>query len=153
MLAFVFVLSGFLLTLSNMGIMTGSWKLWPVFSLFLGVGGLIFFRKNGKADPLALAIGLFLIMISAFFFYLNFTGWAQMATLWPVFIFSAGTAILAGSLYSRKRRWFAMSGLLFVFMSVVFYMVFTLNGRLWPVSLILFGFWLVLVPERSSHEK
>jgi len=149
LLAVLCLISGVLLVLDNLEIVPGIWKFWPTFSLFLGLGGIWFFKKSGKKDLKPAGVGLFLVLVSIFFFVLNFTSWKHMITLWPTFIGILGVSALFVSLYSEKKRWFAVSGFFFLFLSIIFFLVFALNGKLWPTSLILFGVWLLLVPERK----
>lgn len=152
-LAVLCLVIGALLVLENFGFIHGVLSLWPVFPLFIGFGGISFYRKRPKKDPKALGVGIFLILTSIFFFALNYTSWSYMAKLWPAFIGIFGITLLITSASLKTKRWIAMSGLLFVFMSAVFFLVFTLNTGLWPISLILFGIWLLVLPRRSSHEK
>jgi len=148
-LAALCLISGFFLILDNYGILSGAWRFWPVFPLCLGLGGIWFFRKGGTKDVLTVGVGSFLFLISIFFFVLNYTSWSHMVKFWPTFIGVLGVSILAASCFAKRRRWLAISGIFFVFLSVIFFAVFTVNARLWPVSLMLFGIWILLVPERS----
>lgn len=151
-LAVLCLASGFLLILDNIGVLNGIWKFWPVFPLFLGFGGAFFFKKGGKVDAKGLGIGTFLILVSIFFFVLNFTSWKLVAKLWPAFIGMLGFSIITASHFTAKKRWFAISGLFFIFLALIFFIVFTVNAKLWPISLILFGIWIFVLPERNDRE-
>lgn len=148
-LAVLCLIAGLLLTLDNIGVVTGIWRLWPILSLFLGLGGIWFFRSGRTTDVIPLGIGTFLILISIFFFVLNYTSWSYMPKLWPTFIGIFGASIIAGACFIEKKRWFVTSGFFFIFLSAVFFVVFTVDASLWPVSLMLFGIWLLLLPIRS----
>ena len=152
-LAVLCLASGFLLTLDNLNVLTGVWRLWPIFPFFLGVGAFLLFGRRVKKELIPLGIGAFLIQISIFFFILNYTSWTLMATLWPVFIGVFGTTILVVAYFAKPKKWLIVSGLFSVFLAIVFYVVFTVEARLWPISLILFGIWLLLIQERISDEK
>lgn len=152
-LAVLCILAGFLLVLNNIGIIGGVWKLWPIFPLFLGLGGIWFFKMGKGRNLIPLGIGAYLTLISIFFFALNYTTWSHMAKMWPVFIGVFGISILVIACFAEKKKWFAASGLLLVFLAAIFFMVFTIDVGLWPISLMLFGIWLLLIPKRSSSEK
>ena len=148
-LAILCIMSGVVLMLDNIGIITGIWRLWPIFPFFLGLGGIWFSGRTGKRDLLTLGIGAFLILSSILFFILNFTSWKLLATAWPVFIGIFGITILIVAYFSRARQWLAISGLFSIFLATIFFMVFAVNAKLWPVSLVLFGIWILLIPKRS----
>lgn len=143
-LAIVFIAAGATLTLENMGIVRGASKLWPAFVLILGAGFLILFFDRRKNDLALLFLGTIISLLGAFFFFLNYTAWSKMATLWPVFLGIAGTGFLAMYLVSRARLF------LFLFVALtmlagVFYLVFGISLILWPLSLVAFGASLLVV--------
>lgn len=151
-LAVLCVVCGALLTLDNVGVLDGVWRFWPIFPLFLGVGSVFFFRSGGKKDIIAFGLGIFLIQISLLFFILNYSSWSLMATLWPVFIGIFGATLVFISYYSQRLKWLLVSGLFFVFLCLTFFMVFTIDEKLWPISLILFGIWVLLLPVKKGGE-
>lgn len=151
-LAVLCLLSGALLTLDNIGVLSGVWRLWPIFPFFLGIGGFVFFKKGKKLDLIALGISSYILLTSILFFILNFTGWSVLAQLWPIFIGGFGVTLLVVACFTTKRRWFIASGVFFAFLSATFFMVFSLDAKLWPISLVLFGIWLLLIPLRSRNE-
>jgi hypothetical protein len=143
-LAMVFIAAGATLTLENMGILRGASKLWPAFVLILGAGFLILFFDRKKNDLALLFLGTVISLLSVFFFFLNYTAWSKMATLWPVFLGIAGAGFLAMYLASRARLF------LFLFVALtmlggVFYLVFGISLILWPLSLVAFGASLLVV--------
>jgi hypothetical protein len=143
-LALVFILAGVVLSLENMKIITGVSRLWPVFPLIVGAGFcILFFDRKGR-DLTLLYLGTLLCQISAFFFYLNFSSWARLATLWPVFLCVAGISFMAIYLSSRFRL-FSILGVSLVLLAAVFYLVFGVSHNLWPLSFVVFGGSLLAV--------
>jgi hypothetical protein len=143
-LALVFIAAGATLTLENMGVVRGASKLWPGFVLILGAGFLILFFDRRKNDLALLFLGTVISLLGLFFFFLNYTAWSKMATLWPVFLGIAGAGFLAMYLVSRARLF------LFLFVALtmlagVFYLVFGISLILWPLSLVAFGASLLVV--------
>jgi hypothetical protein len=143
-LAVVLIAAGAALTLENMGFVRGAGILWPAFVLILGAGFLLMFFNRDKNDPALLFIGTSLSLLGAFFFYLNFTGWSSMATLWPVFLGIAGAGFLAIYL-DRRVRLFLFLAVALVMLAGVFYLVFGVSLHLWPLSLVAFGLSLLVV--------
>jgi len=156
-LAVLSIAAGAILTLDNFGVTSGAWRLWPIFPLFLGAGGILFFgvqrtavaagRHRRKTNPIPLGIGTYLVMVSLFFLYLNYTRWGVLSRAWPAFIGFFGLSVIVVSVFSEKKRWFVASGLFLTLLSICFFMIFTLDARLWPVSFILFGIWILLMPQ------
>ncbi|MGA2506152.1 MAG: hypothetical protein ABSF80_01580 [Chitinispirillaceae bacterium] len=143
-LALVFIAAGTALTLENIGVVRGASKLWPGFVLILGAGFLILFFDRRKNDLALLFLGTIISLLGVFFFFLNYTAWSKMATLWPVFLGIAGAGFLAMYLVSRARLF------LFLFVALtmlagVFYLVFGISLILWPLSLVAFGASLLVV--------
>jgi hypothetical protein len=143
-LAVVFIAAGTALTLENMGVVRGASRLWPAFVLILGAGFLLLFFDRRKSDLALLFLGTAISLLGVFFFYLNYTAWSKMATLWPVFLGIAGAGFLAMYLRCRVRLF------LFLFVALtmlagVFYLVFGISLTLWPLSLVAFGVSLLFV--------
>lgn len=143
-LALVFILAGAVLTLENMNIISGVSKLWPMFPLIVGAGFLILFFERKAGDLALLYLGSALCQLSIFFFYLNFTSWAKLVTLWPVFLCVAGLSFL--SIYFNSRiRFFSILGVSLVLLAGVFFLVFGVSHNLWPLSFVAFGGSLLVV--------
>lgn len=143
-LAMVFIAAGATLTLENMGLVRGASKLWPAFVLILGAGFLILFFDRKKNDLALLFLGTVISLLGAFFFFLNYTAWSKMSTMWPVSLGIAGAGFLAMYLVSRARLF------LFLFVALtmlagVFYLIFGISLVLWPLSLVAFGASLLVV--------
>lgn len=143
-LAVVFIMAGVILTLENMGVVSGVSKLWPLFLLIVGAGFFIIFIERRKNDLALLFLATILTLHGLFFFYLNFSTWKGTATLWPVFLGIAGTGFMAMYLSCRDRL-FLFLGLGLVMLAALFYLVFGISLSLWPLSLVAFGISLLLV--------
>ncbi|MCU0608522.1 MAG: hypothetical protein MUF22_01985 [Chitinispirillaceae bacterium] len=143
-LSVVFLAAGTILTLENMGIISGASRLWPIFVLVLGAGFCILFFERKPLDLVLLWLGSMLSQCGIFFLYLNFTSWHQMAKLWPVFLGIAGMSFFV--LYIRARnRIFLSVALGLVVLAAVFFLVFGVSLALWPLSLVAFGASLLFV--------
>jgi hypothetical protein len=143
-LALVFILAGVVLSLENMNIISGVSRLWPVFPLIVGAGFCILFFERKAKDLALLYLGSALCQLSVFFFYLNYTSWARLATLWPVFLCIAGVSFLSIYLSSRMRL-FSILGVSLALLAAVFYLVFGVSHNLWPLSFVAFGGSLLVV--------
>jgi hypothetical protein len=143
-LAVVLIIAGIVLTLENVGIVSGASRLWPLFPLIVGTGFLTLFSDRGRRDLALLFLGIVLVLSALFFFYLNFTTWRMTATLWPVFLGIAGTGFL-GMFMSSRERLFLYLGSSLIVLAIVFYLVFGVSLQLWPLSLVAFGASLLVV--------
>ena len=143
-LALIFVAAGTILTLENLGIVSGASRLWPLFPLCLGAGLYILFFKQKRNDLALLWLATAITLLSLFFFFLNYTSWSQMATLWPVFLGIAGAGFAAVYAASRERL-FLFLAVALVMLAGVFYLVFGISLTLWPLSLVAFGVSLLFV--------
>ncbi len=137
---------GALLLLETMGILDGVHKLWPVFPAFVGFGLLLLHFRRGRGDILLFGMGSYILSVSAVFFACNFASWEILSSAWPLFITLLGlSSALASISATRARRALWLSGLFLIIVSVILYLVFAVNAKLWPTSLVLFGAWVLLV--------
>lgn len=143
-LALVFILAGAVLSLENMKVISGVSRLWPVFPLIIGTGFCILFFDRKARDLALFFLGSMLCQISVFFFYLNYSSWTELATLWPVFLCIAGISFLSIYLSSRIRI-FSILGISLILLAAVFYLVFGVSHNLWPLSFVAFGGSLLVV--------
>lgn len=142
---------GFLLLLEEAGVLEGVHKLWPVFPAAVGLGLILLFRRR-RNDLVLLGIGSYLLVSSAVFFACNFTSWEILARAWPLFVALLGITSCVVAIYAgRTRRILFLSGVFLVIVAVVLFLVFAVNTRLWPLSLVLFGAWILLV-TRARRE-
>lgn len=142
-LAALLILSGIALLLEAQGIFSGIHNLWPMFVLVIGMGLTLMFYQD-KRDVGLVAIGSFMILISVFFLYLNYTSWLQLKRLWPLFIAIVGLSTFICSFYNKKRIFFVV-GLFGILLSATFILIFTVSVLLWPVSLIIAGLFIFII--------
>ncbi len=137
---------GVLLLLENFGVLSGMHELWPVFPAAVGTGMVMMFFQRGRADLVLLGIGSYLAGVSALFFVLNYTTWTALSWAWPVFVGLLGASSIVVARYAARARWVALgSGSFLVLLSVVLDVVFEVSPRVWPLSLVLFGLWVMLM--------
>ncbi len=144
-LAFLCVFVGMLLILENYDYITGVYKVWPLFPLIVGLGLYLLYRDRGRKDYVVLAMGVYLMQFSGLAFYENFTSWAGMAYLWPFFIGFLGVSFLSIYISSGKGTIFLHLTVFLTGLCVVFFLVFSIDPRLWPISLVLFGISIFLI--------
>lgn len=142
-LASLLILSGIALLLESNSSLKGIHNMWPIFVLMLGMG-LIFLFSSNKRDIGLLWLGSFMIMLSILFFYLNFTSWAQLKRLWPLFIAIASISILICYFYNKERILLLM-GIFGILLSAAFILIFGISSSLWPVSLIISGIFIYII--------
>ncbi len=142
-LAGLLVLSGIALLLEGNGILLGVHNLWPIFVFIIGLGLTLTFFQS-KKDIGLIGLGSLMVMLSIFFFYLNFTSWALLKSLWPVFISIFGISVLLCYLYNKKRI-FLIVGMFGILLSITFILIFGVAESLWPVSLIIAGLLIYLI--------
>lgn len=152
-LSILFILTGLILLLESYGYANGIYRLWPIFPFILGTGFILLFPRN-RSDITLLITGTFLICASILFFIFNFTTWRAMADLWPLFIGFTGLSLLAPVLWGGKRGIFIPLALFLLLLCGAFILVFTVDTRLWPVSLVLSGICLLLIGrcDQKEHE-
>jgi hypothetical protein len=144
-LAGICILFGILFLLENYGALSGVYNFWPIFPLVVGLGlNLLYFRR-GRRDPIALGMGMYLILFSSLAFYCNFTSWAVIATLWPLFAGFMGVSLLVVAYFEKKQPVMILIGLCLCLLCLTFILVFTIDLRLWPISLVLFGIFILLI--------
>jgi hypothetical protein len=151
-IAVLSILSGLLLILESYGVMRGIWRLWPVFPLILGSGFLLLYNHQNCRDALLVGLGIYLVCCALLFFFLNYTSWTLMGDLWPLFIGFLGLAFLGPVVSRSGSRVLLPIALGLLLICGVFLLVATVDPRLWPVSLVLFGGCLLLVARYDRKE-
>jgi hypothetical protein len=142
-LAGLFILIGVLLILENNGILPGIHKFWPALLSLLGIGMTLLFFSD-KKDVGLLWFGSFMLMLSIFFFYLNFNSWSALKSLWPIFITILGVSAFI-CYFPNKNRVLLFLGLFGIMLSAAFILIFSVSESLWPVSLIVTGLFIYIV--------
>ncbi len=154
-LAGIFVIVGILITLENFSIIRGISIHWPLFLLITGLGFMILFFQRNKTDLALLWIGSFVFILGIFFYYLNFTSWRRLSTLWPVYLGIVGFSFLSTGIYS-KRPIFGYFAVVFIALFIVFTSVFYVSQRLWPMSFVIFGASLLIleyIQKKRKHQE
>jgi hypothetical protein len=149
---------GLLPLCENAGWIGSIHRLWPLLLTIVASALLLLSRAMRPREAVWIGVGTYLLGISMLFLVLNYTSWSALGRAWPVFIALAGLACWTAATSSRRLRLVLVaSGTLFLFMAGVFYMVFAVSAGFWPVSLVMFGVWVLLVnrvrlPRRSPGE-
>ncbi len=146
-LAFLCISIGALLILENYGYIRGVYNLWPVFPMITGAGFYLLYKDRGKRDSVLLAMGVYLLQFSALAFYENYTSWSGMEYLWPFFVGFLGVSFLSIFVSTGKGIIFFHLGVFLIGLCLIFFLIFSVDYRLWPISLILFGISILLIKE------
>lgn len=151
-LAPLLILIGVLVTLENFQLIGCVSVHWPLLLLILGLGFLMLFYQRRRSDAVLLWLGSFLTILALFCYYLNFTSWAHLARLWPIFLGIVGLSFLVLGLDTRKRLYFYFAGA-FIALFVILMLVFTVSTRLWPMSFAVFGVSLWILEYSLNKAK
>lgn len=143
-LAVILMAVGAILTLENLGLVTGVSRHWPIFLLILGTGFLLLFQNRSGADAVLLWLGIFIGLLGGFFYFLNFTRWSLLGRLWPVFLGLVGLSFSGVALVRRSRLFLAFA-IIFIGLFLIFTLVFAVSLKLWPLSLFVFGAALLIL--------
>ncbi len=146
-LAFLCIIIGSLLLLENYGYISGVYNIWPVFPLTFGIGLYMLYKDRGGRDSLLLAMGIYLIQFSVLAFYENYTSWTTMSYLWPFFVGFLGVSFLSIYISTGRGIIFFHLAVFLIGLCVVFFLIFSVDYRLWPISLVLFGISILLIKE------
>jgi hypothetical protein len=151
-LAALSIIVGLLLLAENLGLIGNVTSLWPLAVTLSGVALIIAGRNRGIYGRGSVGVGVYLLQTSFLFLYLNFTSWSSIAHMWPAFIGFLGISIFVSG------RGGVRSGLLLylcaflVILSLLFFLIFTVDPKLWPISIILFGISLAFL-GRERHDE
>ena len=138
-LGLLLIVIGVLLALDTFLDLAVVYRLWPVLVAMVGVGLIGIFFKGQSRVPVFLVAGVYLLCFSGLALFCNFTSWAAMANLWPLFITFLGAVFVALFFFHEKRRTYLLTGLLLVSLSAVFLVTQTLGADWWWTILILAG--------------
>lgn len=151
-LAGLFVFAGVLITMENFSIIHGVSKHWPSLLLLLGMGLLLLFHRRRNLDPVLLWMGSFFMTLGVFFYYLNFTAWSQLSTLWPGFLGVAGISFLTVAGVKRSPLYAAFASA-FLGLFVIMGLIFSVSVRLWPISFVVFGLSLLILEQLLQKQR
>jgi hypothetical protein len=149
-LATLLILAGALVTLENFAVIRGVSFHWPVLLLIVGCGFVLLFFQTEKVDLVLLWLGTFLVILAIFFYYLNWTSWSKLSSLWPFFLGIVGLSFLSVAIFIRKLL-FAYFASAFIALFIIFSLVFSVSTKLWPMSFVVFGMSLLIL--ESLHKK
>jgi hypothetical protein len=127
-----------------------TWRLWPLLATVLGIGFIGIYAQRSRRETVYVGLGSFIIGFSALALYCNFTSWSGLSHLWPVFIALTGISMILGFFLGSRRSAVLLTGLIFVSLAIVFYLVFNLDHRFWWLIFILTG-GSFLVFDRVRH--
>ncbi|MCX7943491.1 MAG: hypothetical protein N2746_03165 [Deltaproteobacteria bacterium] len=143
-LAIVLIACTPLLLLETFGITKGLYKIWPIFPFIFGLGSFVIALKSEHRSPIMGGIGVFILLCSIFFFYLNIISWSELATLWPVFVIFLGLSLIIGS-YLNKSIVVRISGIGSSLLGIAFAFVFSISYSFWPLTMALLGILILII--------
>ncbi len=144
------MLVGTLLLAENFGLIGHVGQGWPLTVTLAGAALVVAGASRGRYGQGFIGTGVYLVLTSFLFLYLNLTSWSRMADLWPLFIGFLGVAIFVSGEGHRRRGTLLVLSVALVLLSVTFFLVFSVEARLWPISLLLFGISLLFL-GRDRH--
>ena len=146
-LGLLLIVIGVLLALDTFLDLSVVYRLWPVLISMVGIGLIGIFVKGNSRVPMFLVAGVYLLCFSGLALFCNFTSWAAMANLWPLFITFLGAVFVALFFFREKGHAYLLTGLLLISLSVVFCVILTVGADWWWTILILAGL-SILVAEQ-----
>jgi len=138
-LGLLLILIGALSALDTLLDLAVVYKLWPVLIAMVGIGLIGIFYKGNSKVQMFLVAGVYLLCFSGLALLCNFTSWAAMANLWPLFITFLGAVFVALFFVREKGHAYLLTGLLLISVSVVFCVILTVGADWWWTILILAG--------------
>jgi len=143
-LSVILIIAGIVITLENFRFLNGISRHWPALMLILGMGfSLLFFQRQRK-DQVLIWLGTFIGSLGLFFYYLNFTSWKSLANDWPVFLLIVGISFIPVAAF-KKKMIYVLSSLSFITLFLIFFLVFTVSTKLWPLSFLFLGVDLLII--------
>jgi len=143
-LSVILIIAGIVVTLENFSFLNGISRHWPALMLILGTGfSLLFFQKQRK-DQVLIWLGTFTGSLGLFFYYLNFTSWKSLSQDWPVFLLIVGISFIPVAAF-KKKMIYVLSSLSFITLFLIFFLVFTVSAKLWPLSFLFLGVDLLII--------
>ena len=143
-LALFFILIGLFFSVDYFLGVSIVYKLWPILLLNLGIGLIGIFTKLNKKEPLFLVVGEYLVLFSFLALYCNFTSWRLLAQMWPLFILFFGCVMITQFFFHKRNRLALFLGMVFSFLSIFFFLVFSVSGQYWWTIFIFIGLSILL---------
>lgn len=119
-------------------------NLWPLLALMLGIGFIGIFLKKKKRGFAYFVIGIYLILFTGLALYCNFTSWGILSEYWPIFITFLGVVFISIFLYKKTSRAMLFLGLLLIFLSLYFFLIFSIGSNAWWTVFVLVGLSILL---------
>ena len=126
------------------------YKLWPLIVASLGGGLITIFFKRKRREPIYLASGTFFICFSVLALVCNFTSW-NLSELWPLFVGFIGVSQLILYIFYAHHKVYLFLTFLFLSISIVLFLVFTITYKFWWLIFILLG--LTIIISETKNEK
>ena len=146
-LGVLLIVIGILLAVDTFFQLSVIYKFWPLLIAMLGGGLIAIFLKGRSRVSMFLVTGVYLLCFSVLALFCNFTTWAAMASLWPLFITFLGLVFIALFMFQQRRHGYLLTGLLLVSISVVFCVNLALGSDWWWTVFVLAGL-SILVAEQ-----
>lgn len=143
-LAVILIIAGIVITLENFRFLNGISRHWPALMLIVGLGFILLFFQKQRQDQVLIWLGTFIGLLGLFFYYLNFTTWKSLSHDWPVFLLVVGISFIPVAAI-KKKMIYVLSSLSFITLFLVFFLVFTVSSKLWPLSFLFLGIDLLII--------
>lgn len=144
-LAFACVFVGILLIFENFGYIGSISLWWPLFPFLVGIGMAVSFFEHGQRELVIIGMATYILVASIFFLYLNFVGWITLKEYWPFFIGFLGLSFVSVIYFGGKRKIYKFLSFFLILLSLLLFLIFKVDSRLWPLSLVLFGISVLLI--------
>jgi hypothetical protein len=151
-LAGIFMIAGMLLLAENFEYIGNVGRLWPLTITISGIALVIAGRGRGNYGRGMIGSGVYLLLTSALFFYLNLTSWTLMADCWPLFVGFLGASIFASGAGGRRKGPLLFLSLFLILLSLAFFLIFSVDPKLWPTSLLFLGFSFLFLGRTKNEE-
>jgi len=142
--AYLLILIGMLLALDSYWNVSLFLSLWPLLVLMLGVGFIGIFTKQKRRGFTYFVIGIYLILFTGLALYCNFTSWGILSSYWPIFITFLGIVFISIFIYNKASRIMLFIGLLLIFLSLYFFLIFSIGSDAWWIIFVLVGLSILL---------
>lgn len=143
-LAYILIIIGILLALDSYIGTSVFLNLWPLLVLMLGIGFIGIYSKGKRRGFTYLVIGIYMILFTLLALYCNFTSWALLAIYWPIFITFLGIVFIAIFIYKKTSRVTLFLGLILIFLSLYFFIIFSIGNNAWWTIFMLVGLSILL---------